>query len=183
MAKKTAKKSTKKSTKKSAKKSTKKKVAKKKVAKKAATKVKAPKKIDIEEQKRLAREEAIKKYKEKNKPQIDEELLKDEEDDEIEGDDVETVVVGGDSPETAAGLNPAGVGSDVAKNEPPTTPKLSEEVDPEEEETGAGEYGFGWGYNDAFDKPDEEEEPEILDEDEIYARGLDKKKEKKKDDL
>ena len=29
---------------------------------------------------------------------------------------------------------------------------------------------LGWGYNDAFDKPDEEEEPEILDEDELYAR-------------
>jgi hypothetical protein len=154
---------------------TKKKAAKKKAAKKKATPKKASKKIDIEEQKRIAREEAIKKYKERNQPQIDEELLKASEEEEEE---TEIVAVEGETPEIAAGLNPAGVGSDVAKNEPPTTPKLSEEVDPEDDQTGAGEYGFGWGYNDAFDKPDEEEEPEILDEDELYARGLDKKKEK-----
>ena len=78
------------------------------------------------------------------------------------------------------GLNPAGEGTDRVKSDPPTTPKLSEEVDPEEEDTQAGEYSFGWGYNDAFDKPDEEEEPEILDEDELYARGLDKDKAKDK---
>ena len=72
------------------------------------------------------------------------------------------------------GLNPAESGSDSSKNDPPTSPKLSEEVDPEDDDQSNGEYSFGWGYNDAFDKPDEEEEPEILDEDELYARGLDK---------
>ncbi|MDC1175270.1 hypothetical protein OAT67_07730, partial [Bacteriovoracaceae bacterium] len=72
-----------------------------------------------------------------------------------------------------------------AEKEPPQTTKLSEEVtDDDNEDETAGEYGFGWGYNDAFDKPDEEEEPEVLDEDELYARGLDKDKNKdKKDEL
>ena len=36
-----------------------------------------------------------------------------------------------------------------------------------------GEFGYGWGYNDAFDRPDEEEELDELDEDERYAQGMD----------
>ena len=37
----------------------------------------------------------------------------------------------------------------------------------------------GWAYNNNFDSP-EDETPDELDEDEIYARGLDKKKTDKK---
>ena len=67
---------------------------------------------------------------------------------------------------------------EVEEPEQPSGPKLNEEYNPddEDEDLGQGDYSYGWGYNDAFDSPDEDEEPEILDEDELYARGIDKKK-------
>ena len=44
--------------------------------------------------------------------------------------------------------------------------------DDESDDSSEGDYSYGWGYNDAFDKPEDEEKNE-LDEDERYAHGLD----------
>ena len=50
--------------------------------------------------------------------------------------------------------------------------------DDEQDDPNQGTYGFSWGYNDAFDKPDDEKiDTNPRDEDEVYARGLDKKSE------
>ncbi len=40
---------------------------------------------------------------------------------------------------------------------------------------------FGWGYNDAFDSPEEEVSADDLDEDERYALGLETSDEDKDD--
>ena len=53
-----------------------------------------------------------------------------------------------------------------------------EEFDPDgDQEIQEGEYKFGWGYNDSFDNPEEEDDTplEELDEDELYARSSTKK--------
>jgi hypothetical protein len=62
--------------------------------------------------------------------------------------------------------------------------KLVDDYNPDDEiaEESEGEYGYGWGYNDSFDKPDEEfTEEEEMDEDLKYAKGLDKAEEKKEE--
>ena len=41
----------------------------------------------------------------------------------------------------------------------------------DEEEEEEGKYGYGWGYNDAFDGEDAEDREEFVDEDERYAEG------------
>ena len=47
--------------------------------------------------------------------------------------------------------------------------------DGEFDDENSGNYEYGWGYNDAFDSPEElSEESEHEDEDERYAKGLDK---------
>ena len=65
-------------------------------------------------------------------------------------------------------------------NDVPSSPKLSEEEDDDDDDPNKP-LAYGWDYNDAFDNPDEEEEPEVLDEDELYARGLDKDKKNEND--
>ena len=59
-----------------------------------------------------------------------------------------------------------------------TGPKLSEEynIDDEQDYEDDEDYKFGWGHNDAFDKPEEvSEEPSYADEDEQYVKGIDHK--------
>jgi len=52
-------------------------------------------------------------------------------------------------------------------------PALEEEYNPNDEEAEEDEDAdYGWGYNDGFDKPEEEESDDLLDEDELYAKGL-----------
>jgi hypothetical protein len=36
---------------------------------------------------------------------------------------------------------------------------------------GEGSFSYGWGYNDAFDKPEDDDMDRELDEDERYALG------------
>jgi len=48
-----------------------------------------------------------------------------------------------------------------------------EAFDPDEDEEikSEGAYSYGWGYNDAFDKPEDDDLNRDLDEDEEYALG------------
>ena len=51
---------------------------------------------------------------------------------------------------------------------------LGEEFDPEDDEDDtktAGAFSYGWGYNDAFDKPEDVDHDNHFDEDEEYALG------------
>ena len=43
--------------------------------------------------------------------------------------------------------------------------------DEDQEDSKEGQYGYGWGYNDGFDSPDDEDDKEYMDEDELYASG------------
>ena len=56
--------------------------------------------------------------------------------------------------------------------------KLSDEYNPDDEQDddSNGEYGYGWPTPDAFDNPEGNSTKEVIDEDERYAQGLDKKK-------
>ena len=73
---------------------------------------------------------------------------------------------------------------EVAASETTDTPdSLTEEYNPddEDEDPSEGTYGYGWGYNDAFDKPEDEDvvAKDAVDEDERYAAGLDKESKSK----
>ncbi|MDD0852671.1 histone protein, partial [Halobacteriovorax sp. GB3] len=172
--KKTAKKATKKvatsSVKKSETKSTKKKAAPKKAATSSKKKESKKEVKETVDSGKLTKEQAIALYKEKNQVTIDSELkdsLKEYElEDKIEAKGENTLEIDEaveDQMETTA----------PAKTE--VDPLLEEEYNPDDNEgDDSSQFGYGWGYNDAFDKPDEEEEPDLLDEDERYALGLDK---------
>ena len=59
-------------------------------------------------------------------------------------------------------------------------PKLAEEYNTDDEfgESDGGDFVYGWGHNDAFDRPEDvEEKMGQEDEDERYARGLDREEE------
>ncbi len=158
-------------------------VAPKGKAKKAIEPVAATK-LTAKEKKEIARLEAIRRYKERNQIEIDAELIESE----LEDDEVETAEVTGSEEEPALlddvdieddkelsldDINESSEGFDSAE-ETPGAVKLSEEYNPEDdEETEEGNFGYGWGYNDAFDKPDDEESSPYIDEDELYAQGLD----------
>ncbi len=170
---------TKKATKKkvATKKATKKKVAKKKttkkkVAKKKTTKKKvATKKNSASELESKKKEEAIKKYKEKNNLSANKEKVKTEAQEKVTppSREEQTASSAGSTPEEDTILS----GASETQSD-----SLSQEYNPDDEsdDASAGEYGYGWSYNDAFDKPDDEErKKEDLDEDELYASGLDKK--------
>lgn len=158
-----------------------KKEAKKKVEKTTAKKTTG---MTAAEKKEFDRLEAIRRYRERNKIEIDADLIESElEDDEAEDTPVqESLDLFGADEEVDIDekelpldeLSESSDGFEAGGEETPGAVKLSEEYNPEDDDDAEeGNFGYGWGYNDAFDKPDDEEESPYLDEDELYAQGLD----------
>ena len=82
-------------------------------------------------------------------------------------------------PETVTDETPA-TGEETTETstqEEPST-ALTDEYNPDDEQEGDGQanFGYGWGYEDSLDDPEELSSmpSENLDEDEKYALGLDK---------
>ena len=168
MTKKAAKKTTKKTTKKASKKAVKKAPAKKTTKKETKKVEKKPSKAEIAEQKRL---EAIARYKEKQQAELNEDLKDSLENYEIE-DKIEAI-----QEQQFETIEEAETETPQAESFRDAGPSLEEEYNPDDEPEEDSDYGFGWGYNDAFDKSEDVEEEtkkeEIIDEDELYAKGLD----------
>ena len=180
----------KKATKKKAtkKKATKKKATKKKATKKKATKKKATKKKTAKKKatkKKAAKKKATKKKTTKKKPaQKQSAETKQEEVATHEKQYPSTIV----TPSPRSKLTETTFEDSTMETEEYLEGPLEEsesnsnqrfghdEYNPDDEDyTQDGEYGYGWDYKDDFDQPSEEEDKEILDEDELYARGLLKK--------
>jgi hypothetical protein len=159
--------------------STKKTIAKKAPAKKPTVTAAPVKPVKKEiKSKILSKEEAIKKYKTthsapaiktkpKGKPAVSKNY--DEEDDEFNL-DVDLL----DEDETVdAAMGDENFEDDEDDDGKEGDPRFAgEEFDPEDDEVKTeGSYSYGWGYNDAFDKPEDVEQNHDLDEDEEYALG------------
>ena len=177
VAKKTAKKATKKVAKKAAKKATKKvaKKAAKKATKKTAKKVakKATKKIESGP-KKLSKEEAIEKYKREHQVQLNDDLKESEEVFVKEDKEVTTVEIPGVKEDLAPEIV-----AEIEEKPSNNTDSLDDYNPDDEKDDEVSNFGYGWGYNDEFDKPEDEDEVNPYDEDELYAKGLDKANDKK----
>ncbi len=154
--------------KKVAKKKVAKKVAKKKVAKKVAKK-KVIKEKDTVESQKLSREEAIVKYQEQKKTMVVEESF-------VESPYMEDRSGKEKKSESFSFDDEDKVESFDEKKLSGVEEKLTRDYNPDDEveDESSGEYGYGWGYNDSFDKPDDEFTEDEEDEDLKYAKGLDK---------
>jgi hypothetical protein len=116
----------------------------------------------------MTKEEAIEKYRKEHQIELNSDLKESEESFVQEEKAAEIVEVSSAAP--AQEVNETTETKSVNNSD-----SLDEyNPDDEKDDENAGNYGYGWGYNDAFDKPEDEEEAEILDEDELYAKGLDK---------
>ncbi|MFG1593301.1 histone protein, partial [Halobacteriovorax sp. CON-3] len=167
-AKKAAKKATKKVAKKAAKKAT------KKVAKKTAKKDTSKKDSTTG----LSREEAIAMYKEKHKDALDSQLADSLKEYELE----DKLAVAEETKLETIEESEDSVGLEATENYSEPGPNLQEEYNPDDEQDEKDDMSFGWGYNDAFDSPEEEVSTDDLDEDERYALGLDKSDENEDED-
>ncbi|WP_290734943.1 histone protein [Halobacteriovorax sp. JY17] len=184
VAKKTAKKVAKKATKKVAKKTAKKvaKKATKKVAKKTAKEVakKATKKAATTPSKKatgskkLTKEEAIEKYKREHQLQLNDDLKESEEVFIQEDKEVLTVEIPGVKEDLAPEIV-----AEIEEKPLNNTDSLDDYNPDDEKDDEVANFGYGWGYNDEFDKPEDEDEINPFDEDELYAKGLDRDDDKK----
>ena len=138
----------------------KKKATTKKVAKKAT------KKAASKKDSKLSKEDAIKKYKKEHPIAVKEEVNAAA----VAPTPVEVEVDADlDDQVSLEDLNESTEGFQSQDNT-----RLEKEYNPDDESEDDDEnLGYGWGYEDAFDRPEEEEETgELLDEDELYARGM-----------
>ena len=113
---------------------------------------------------RISREEAIRRYKESQKLVAEEVTPEETPLSEI----VESAQSSNDDVELES----------IEELEKEEGQSQLEEFDPDgDQEIQEGEYKFGWGYNDSFDNPEEDEDVPLdeLDEDELYARSSTKK--------
>lgn len=145
----------------------KKKVVKKKVAKKKVTKKKVTKKKKVAKKKaaampKLSREEALKKYRQQ-RPLTAPTLVENEGTSEA-----------GEEKEAKPYLDSSepGGGADSRRG----AVHLSDEYNADDEvEDDQDEFGYGWEYEDALDDPESlYDQGGDIDEDESYARGLDR---------
>ena len=150
---------------------------KKKVSKKTAPKKAPSKKLASKEDQsssKISKEDAIKKYRESHKDQLDLELkdpslMQEEVDNEAEATTEEEIEREEVQVETDG----------KTEQFAPVDDSQVEEYNPDDEMEGneEGSYSYGWGYSDSFDDPEEESlasEYGDLDEDELYAKGVKK---------
>ncbi|MCK5882771.1 MAG: hypothetical protein KAG61_03715, partial [Bacteriovoracaceae bacterium] len=150
-----------------------------------APKKAAPKKVETvvsEDPKKMTREEAIAKYKNQQAKSKAKEVTtlktKTVAEETLANPYFTETPKEAAAPKEEVPLDQVTENSDGSYKAKPTAAINAEyNTDDEPEEGTEGQYGFGWSMNDAFDEAKEDEPvAEALDEDEIYARGLDKKK-------